>query len=539
MLLMTGFPVAFVLGGSGLLFAFLGAGFGVFDLSLLAAFPQGIFGVMTNETLVAVPLFVFMGVMLERSRIAEDMLENMGRLFGSFPGGLAFSVSIVGALLAASTGIVGAAVVTMSLLSLPTMLRNGYDVSFSCGSIAAAGTLGQIIPPSIVLVLLADQLSVAFQNAQYELGNFAPDTMSVNDLFAGALFPGLMLVGLYIAYQMIYVALNPGRAPAISCWTDGGDAGSEGSGGRESRRHGETGGLAFSFQLLYSLAVPMLLILLVLGSILIGLASPSEAAGAGAIGVSILAGYRIDAARGRLVLLGAFCLAALLIQASFFDLSVQRDVPGVQGVVSMACALLLLSGLLCGVFIAFRRLFQHRDDKGERILESVVRSTMTISAMVFVIIIGARMFSLTFRGLGGADYVEELLQALPGGAFSAIFIVMLVMFILGFFLDFLEIIFIVVPIVAPVLLKLTMSDGEMMSPVWLGVMMAINLQTSFLTPPFGFALFYLRGVAPASVTTMHIYRGIIPFVIIQFLALALLWRWPFLATWLPVALYGR
>lgn len=521
-LLIAGFPVAFTLAGSGLAFALLGAALGVFDLSLLTAFPQGIFGTMGNETLVAVPLFVFMGVMLERSKVAEELLDNMGKLFGTLPGGLAFSVCVVGALLAASTGIVGATVVTMGLLSLPTMLRRGYDARLACGSIAASGTLGQIIPPSIVLVLLGDQLSVAFQNAQYEMGNFAPDTVSVNDLFAGALFPGLMLVGLYIIYQIVYVVLNPAGAPAIDIPEE------------EKLR-----GMAFLRQIVHSLAAPVLLIVAVLGSILVGLASPTEAAGVGAIGATMLAGFRIDEARGRPILIGGACMAGLLVLTSFFDLRSQRnEISGVEWV-AIAVAAVLAAGLIWGVLTAFWRTFIQRDDTGDRVLASVAQSTMSISAMVFVIIIGARMFSLTFRGLGGADYIEDFLHNLPGGTLTAVLVVMLVMFLMGFFLDFLEIVFIVVPIVAPVLLKLTMPGGEAMSPVWLGVMMAVNLQTSFLTPPFGFALFYLRGVAPPEVTTMDIYRGIIPFVFIQLFALVMLWYLPSIATWLPLAIYGR
>lgn len=521
-LLMAGFPVAFTLAGTALIFAGLGSLLGVFDLSILTAFPQGIFGIMRNETLVAVPLFIFMGVMLERSKVAEELLDNMGKMFGTLPGGLAFSVCVVGALLAASTGIVGATVVTMGLLSLPTMLRRGYDAPLACGSIAASGTLGQIIPPSIVLVLLGDQLSVAYQNAQFEMGNWAPDSVSVNDLFAGALLPGLMLVGLYITYQIIYVIIKPSGAPAIPA---------------EETAHMSTG--EFMKMLSNTLLAPILLIVAVLGSILAGLASPTEAAGVGAVGATMLAGYRIAPEKGLPILVGTLSMIVLLLLTSFFDLRPQRDVIPTVDLIAIILAVLFTAGLTWGVLTAFWRTFGHQADDGSRVLASVAKATMSVSAMVFAIIIGARMFSIVFIGFGGHDYVEHFLESLPGGTLSAILMVMLVMFVMGFFLDFLEIVFIVVPIVAPVLLQLEMPNGETMSPVWLGVMMAINLQTSFLTPPFGFALFYLRGVAPPEIKTTDIYKGIIPFVIIQLLALVILWYFPQISTWLPEAIYGN
>lgn len=520
-LLMTGFPVAFTLAGTALIFAGIGALSGVFDLSILTAFPQGIFGIMRNETLVAVPLFIFMGVMLERSKVAEELLDNMGKMFGSLPGGLAFSVCVVGALLAASTGIVGATVVTMGLLSLPTMLRRGYDAPLACGSIAASGTLGQIIPPSIVLVLLGDQLSVAYQNAQFEMGNWAPDSVSVNDLFAGALLPGLMLVGLYILYQIIYVIIRPAGAPAIPA---------------EETAH--LSGSEFFKMLTNTLLAPILLIIAVLGSILAGLASPTEAAGVGAVGATMLAGYRLAPERGLPILVGTLSMIALLVMTSLFDLRPQRDEIPTGDLIAIFVAILFTIGLAWGVITAFMRTFNTKSD-GDRILASVAKATMSVSAMVFAIIIGARMFSIVFIGFGGHDYVEHFLESLPGGTLSAILMVMLVMFVMGFFLDFLEIVFIVVPIVAPVLLQLEMPNGETMSPVWLGVMMAINLQTSFLTPPFGFALFYLRGVAPPEIKTTDIYKGIIPFVGIQLLALIILWYFPQISTWLPEVIYGN
>ncbi len=520
--LIMGYPVAFTLAGTGLVFALLGSLMGVFDLSILTAFPQRIFAIMSSEVLVAVPLFVFMGVMLERSKVAEELLDNMGRAFGSRPGGLAYSVTVVGALLAASTGIVGATVVTMGLLSLPTMLRRGYNIPFSCGTICASGTLGQIIPPSIVLVLLGDQLSVAFQNAQYAMGNYAPDTVSVNDLFAGALLPGLMLVAMYLVYQFGFATLRPQEAPAIP-------ADELISGDRK----------AFYRQLAGTLFAPLILIVAVLGSILGGLASPTEAASVGAVGAIMLAGYKINPKRAKWIIAGAVSLFGLFIITWFFDLRMQRDVIPLSDWIAIVIALILSAVLAIGILTGIKRTLEAKDDDGTPVLASVGRSTVQISSMVFVILVGAAMFSLVFRGFDGDRYIEDFLHNLPGGTLAAMLLVMGVMFIMGFFLDFLEIIFIVVPIVAPILLQMEVAPGETMSPVWLGVMMGINLQTSFLTPPFGFALFYLRGVAPPQVKTTHIYLGVVPFVAIQVLALVLLWFWPEVATWLPGVLYEK
>ena len=443
LVLLAGYPVAFSLAGTALGFALAGQLLGSFDFAFLQAVPNRLYGIMTNETLVAVPLFVFMGVMLERSRIAESLLETMSALFGSLRGGLGISVTLVGMLLAASTGIVGATVVTMGLLSLPTMLKRGYDPRVATGTICASGTLGQIIPPSIVLVLLGDVLSSAYQQAQNAQGIFSPKTVSVGDLFAGALLPGMLLVLFYLAYLLLVSVLRPAAMPMPAD-----DAPPAASG----------------MAALQALLPPLLLILAVLGSILGGLATPTEAASVGAVGAMLLA-----ASRKRL------------------HFAVLRD---------------------------------------------VVRSTLKVSSMVFLILIGASVFSLVFRGFGGDQLVEDLLQQLPGGAFGAMLVVMLVMFLLGFVLDFIEITFVVVPIVGPILL------GMGLDPVWLGIMMAINLQTSFLTPPFGFALFYLRGVAPPEITTADIYRGVVPFIAIQLLALGLLALWPALATWLPQQIYG-
>ena len=441
--LMGGFPVAFTLGGMSLLFAGLGVLTGTFDGGYLSALPNRLFGIMNNQTLLAVPLFVCMGVMLEKSRVAEDLLESMSRLFGGLRGGLAISVCVVGALLAASTGIVGATVVTMGLLALPTMLRRGYDPAIATGTLAATGTLGQIIPPSIILVLLGDVMSSAYQQAQLKLGIFSPKTVSVGDLFVGALLPGLLLVVLYILYLIGVALLQPKKLPALP--------------------QAELGAIEWG-RLARALLPPLLLIAAVLGSILAGYATPTEAAAVGALG-------------------------ALLLALGKGQLNLTR-------------------------------------------LREVANSTTAISAMVFMILIGASLFSLVFRGFGGEALIEDVFAQLPGGVLGAFFVVMLVIFLLGFILDFIEITFVVVPIVGPVLLAMDLD------PVWLGVMIALNLQTSFLTPPFGFSLFYLRGVTPRSVPTRVMYKGVLPFIIIQLMMLVIAYQWPALITWLPAQLYG-
>ncbi len=434
-LLMFGYPVAFTLGGTALLFAAVGTLAGVFDPSFLEALPGRLFGTISNVTLIAVPLFILMGVILEKSKVAEELLESMAALLGRLRGGLAISVVLVGMLLAASTGIVGATVVTMGLLSLPSMLRAGYGPGVATGTICATGTLGQIIPPSIALVLLGDILSSAYQQAQLKLNVFNPQTVSVGDLFVGALIPGLILVLLYCLYIVGLAIIKPERVPPAQA--------SSMSWGR----------------LLHGLLPPLLLIAIVLGSILVGAATPTEAAGVGATGALILAWLR--------------------------------------GEVNL------------------------------RSLQEIVTNTLEVTAMVFMILMGAAVFSLVFRGFGGEELIHGFFTDLPGGVFAATALVMGVIFLLGFVLDFIEITFVVVPIVGPILLMMGVD------PVWLGIMIAINLQTSFLTPPFGFALFYLRGVAPPELPTSAIYRGVAPFIIIQLLMLGLLWLWPALATWLP------
>jgi tripartite ATP-independent transporter DctM subunit len=508
--LMMGYPVAFSLAGTALLFALIGDLFGVLSIGL-GAIPQRIFGTMVNDTLIAVPLFVIMGITLERSKVAEELLETMGRCFGRLPGGLGLSVTFVGMLLAASTGIVGATVVTMGLLSLPTMLKYKYSPSLACGAIAASGTLGQVIPPSIVLVLLGDQLSNAYQKAQLEMGNFSPDAVSVGDLFAGALIPGLALVAMYMTYQIAVAIFKPHMSPPMP----------------KDESNPVTIGEIFS-----ALLPPIFLIFAVLGSILGGIATPTEAAAVGAVGAFFLGGIKLAPEQKLTILLGALALVLLLILSIQFDLRISRDVINgfEQSMIYICYALCAV--VAYAIFVSARTLFR------ESILQPILESTTHVTCMVFVILIGATFFSLVFRGLGGEEFIHETLHGLPGGTLGAVFAVMLLMFFLGFFLDFLEIVFVVVPLVAPVLLKLPMPDGTDMSPVWLGVLMAVNLQTSFLTPPFGFALFYLRGVAPASIKTSQIYYGIIPFVLIQILALIILWFWPAMATWLPHIIYG-
>ncbi|MBL4739921.1 MAG: TRAP transporter large permease subunit [Sneathiella sp.] len=507
--LMAGFPVAFTLSGVALFVAGVGWAIGIFDISILGAMPSRVFGnAMWNEILIAVPLFVFMGVMLERSKVAEELLQTMGMLFGQMRGGLGISVFIVGALLAASTGIVGATVVTMGMMALPTMLKNGYDPKLAAGAICASGTLGQIIPPSIVLVILGEQISNAYVDAQRVIGNWSPEPVSVGDLFAGALLPGLMLVGMYMLYQIIIAYVRPESSPVVP---------------RDD--YEEING-SFVLKVLHALLPPILLILAVLGSILMGFATPTEAAAVGGMGAILLSGLRLDEKHGKLIYGAGISIFLMLILANIFDLRLGQTVYSSGTIFGLILAFALLAVVLTGLAISLKRVYR------AGILKDVCKSTMEISSMVFVILIGAALFSLVFRGLGGDDMVHEFLSSMPGGKFGAILTVMLVIFFLGFFLDFIEITFVVVPIVAPIILQMDVN------PVWLGIMIAMNLQTSFLTPPFGFALFYLRGVAPPEVTTAMIYKGVIPFVLIQLFALVLLSIFPEIVTWLPSVIFG-
>jgi len=442
LVLLAGFPVAFSLAGTALIFAGLGILTGTFEGAFLGAIPNRLYGDMTNMTLVAVPLFVFMGVLLEKSNLAQDLLSNMAEVIGGFRGSLAISVIFVGALIAASTGIVGATVIAMGLISLPIMLSRQYDPSLSAGTICATGTLGQIIPPSIALVILGDVLSAAYQQSQLNVGNFSARTVSVGDLFMGAIIPGLILVVCYALYVMIRAYLSPKMAPSQEVTIVSG---------------------RWKI-MLTSLLPPFVLISSVLGSILLGIATPTEAAGVGAFGAVLLAISKSSLTRKNLT--------------------------------------------------------------------EAVETTTEITAMVFMILLGSSIFSLVFRGFGGDDLITSIFAELPGGAFGAVLVVMVIIFLLGFILDFIQITLVVVPIVGPALLMLGVD------PIWLGIMIAINLQTSFLTPPFGFALFYLRGVSPDSLATKDIYRGVIPFILIQLGVLIALAIFPELVTALPEAVYG-
>lgn len=505
--LLCGYPVAFTLAGTAFLFALIGVAAEIIAFRDILLYPDRIFGTMTNDVLLAVPLFVFMGIVLERSKVAEELLESMGTLFRRLRGGLGVSVFLVGALMAASTGIVGATVVTMGLISLPTMLRRGYDPALASGSIAAAGTLGQIIPPSIVLILLGDVLATEYLNVKRELGDAAVHSISVGDLFAGALIPGLGLVVLYILYLLAVAFFQPHKVEPEAT--------------ADTPTDGQTGA-----GLMATLLPPLVLIVGVLGSILMGIATPTEAASVGAIGALLLSAVRLPTDNPWPVRAGVAALFLLVALTVAFDLRLGRADPSLASQIAIAVSFALCAALAFGTLIAIRRTVK------AGILSPVVRETAKTTSMVFIILVGASLFSLTFINFGGDDAVKALLTDLPGGKAGAIFVVMAVMFILGFFLDFIEITFVVVPIVAPALLLMGID------PVWLGVMMAINLQTSFLTPPFGFALFYLRGVAPDSVRTAEIYRGVIPFVAIQIAALVILFLFPEIATWLPGIVFG-
>jgi tripartite ATP-independent transporter DctM subunit len=445
--LMAGYPAALTLGGVSLAVALVADTFALFPIVLLNALPSRIYGVIANETLMAIPLFIFMGVMLERSRVAEDLLEALARLLGNLRGGLGVAVLFVGLLLAAAKGVVGATTVTMGLIVLPAMLRHGYDPRLAAGTVAATSTLAQVFPPATVLVLLGDQIANAWQSAQLAKGTFAPQPVTVTDLFAGAIVPGFLLVGLYLAYLVAVALLKPEWSPAMPAH----------AAASKDR--------ALVLSLLRALIAPLALIFIVLGSILGGFATPTEAASVGAVGSLVLA--------------------------------------------------LLRSGF------------------SRELVNSVVGRTAQMSSMIFLILIGATMFSLVFRGFGGDDLVQRALGQLPGGPAGAVLVVMLAVFLLGFVMDAFEIIIVIVPIVAVPLLAMPGID-----PIWLGVLLAVNLQTSYMHPPLGPTVFYLRSVAPPELTTRHIYLGVIPFIVIQLLALVALWFAPELATALPQALYG-
>ena len=432
--LLSGIPAGFVLSGNALLFALLGSQIGFFDTAFLQAIPNRIFGIMSNQNLLAVPLFIFMGLILEKTKIAEELLESMNKLYSNTNGGLAISVVLVGVLMGASTGIVGASVVTLGLLSLPVMLKNNYPKSLSCGVICASGTLGQIIPPSLVLILLADVISSAYQQAQLNMGIFSPETVTISDLFAGALLPGLLLPMIYIFY-IKSLKINS-----------------------KTILHNKDTSIS-DVNIVRSLIAPIFLIIIVLGSIIFGIATPSEAASLGAVGAILL---------------------------------------------SLLKNKLKLS-----------------------IIKITSLETIKLTSMVFLILIGATFFSLVFRGLEGEELIHNLLSYGPENKYLSLIITLAIMFFLGFILDFIEIIFIIIPLFGPVLFTYGFD------PVWIAIMIAMVLQTSFLTPPFGFSLFYLRGVAPKEISTQDIYKGVMPFIIIQIIAIVIVFLIPEIATILP------
>ncbi|ACT59042.1 TRAP transporter large permease [Hirschia baltica] len=502
--LLAGYQVALTLGGIALAFAALGVAFDVFEPRALIFWPSRILGNMSNQVLAAVPLFVIMGVILEKSRVAEDLLIATGRLLSGVRGGLGYAVVIVGALLAASTGIVGATVVTMTLIALPSMLRQGYDKRIAAGTIAASGTLGQIIPPSIVLIVLADTVSNANAEARQAMGQ-PPSPVSAGDLFTGALLPGMLLVGLYLAYLAFIAIKNPASMPARSQNIDI----------DQDQDIPSVARTAFSF------IAPITLIIAVLGSILGGFTSPTEAAAVGAIGAIILAGIRIrldDEKTSPFMVIsiaGAFALILLILTVWGLKLGWLGNLPeDAPPSLFFSSSLLgkIYAALICGLIGAgtFASLFTLGSSQK---LQTSFNSAAQITSMIFLILICAGLFSIVFRGLGGDEFIEHLLINIPGGMWGALAVTMLVMFLMGFFLDFLEITFIIVPLVAPPLIMLGAD------PVWLAILMAMNLQTSFLTPPFGFALFYLKGAAPPEIDTPDIWRGAIPFIGLQIIAL--------------------
>ncbi|ESR23834.1 TRAP transporter large permease [Lutibaculum baratangense] len=500
--ILLGYPVAFTIAGVATAFALLGTATGQFNIGLMGALGQRFFGVMTNPVLIAIPLFVLMGVVLEKSRIAEELLETMGRLFGRMRGGLGVSVMLVGALLAASTGIVGATVVAMGMIALPAMLRNGYSPALASGMVCTSGTLGQIIPPSTLLIIMADVMSSAFQQAQYKQGRFSIETVSVGQVFAAALVPGLVLVGLYILYILIRAWLKPGDAPAM-------------------REAVERPGLR---AIAGSIVPPIVLIVAVLGAILAGIASPAEAAAVGAVGAILMAGQRAGLPHWQF-LGGVAALLLLAVAAGLFPVRIQRSDAGLLefGLAAFYAAL-ALAGLLA-VAAAIWRIARGG------ILTATLTTTLVVTSMIFATILMASFFSLVFVGLGGEHRVAQILEALPGGAFGALLFAMAFIFVLGFFLDFVEIAVILLPLLVPPLILM----GH--DPVWLTVLIAVNLQTSFLTPPFGFSLFYLRGAVPPEITTGQIYRGVVPFIALQMVGIGIIWAFPALATWLPRAVF--
>ena len=537
----SGYPVAFALPGSAI-FAIAAAGLCglIFAGDSGAYFAQGnpiqwfnagvtnfrgIYWEPERDTLIAIPLFIFMGIMLERSKIAEDLLLTMAQLFGPVPGGLGISVVVVGALLAATTGILGATVVAMGLISLPVMLRNGYSQSLATGTISASGTLGQIIPPSIVLIILADQLSNAIdqgatlRKAEYKLGTgssslpaeFGLTSASAGDMFLGAFLPGLVLVGLYILYILVLALIRPKVAPAVP--------------------HEGEFNVKFWGRVFVVLVPPLTLIVAVLGSIILGIATVNQAGAIGAAGALIMAGYRLKEGQKRAfvpAIIAIFALAMIIVLINTYELNVKniKTTEDVTGIALAGVAVFLLSFALAWS--------GYRAFKIDKTLHWVMTETAKTTSLVFIILLGAAMLTAAFRAFGGEELVRHFLSGLPGGFYGKFIVVMAVIFLLGFFLDFIEIAVVVVPIIAPILLA---DPSANITAVWLGVMIGVNMQTSFLTPPFGFALFYLRGVAPPEVRTLQIYKGVIPFITLQLLGLAIVGFYPSLVNYLPNRVY--
>ena len=538
--LASGFPVAFALPGSAIISIGLAAFFGYLFAGDVSAYfasdgpiewlTAGITNFRSNywdvetDTLIAIPLFIFMGIMLQKSKIAEDLLVTMGQLFGPIPGGLGISVIFVGALLAATTGIVGATVIAMGLISLPTMLNNKYDKSLASGIVCSSGTLGQIIPPSIVLIIIADQLASAsdvantIRQSEYKLltgefnmpGEFRVGSTSAGDMFLGALLPGLVLVGLYMLYVFVYARLNPKAAPPVAF----------------------KGQFDFKFwtKVLMVIIPPLALIFAVLGSILMGIATVNQAGSIGAIGATIMAGYRLHQGKKDAyypLLITVLALIPIFIISNNYNLNI-------KALETRNLTAILITGFftitfLIGIAWSFWRAY-----KVDNVLKEVVTETCATTSMVFIILLGAAMLTSGFRAFGGEELVREFLQDLPGGFWTQFIVVMAVIFLLGFFLDFIEIAVVVVPIIAPILLAET---GANVSAIWLGVMIGVNLQTSFLTPPFGFALFYLKGVAPKFVTTLNIWKGVVPFIALQLIGLGIVGFYPTLVNYLPARTY--
>jgi len=538
--LASGFPVAFALPGSAIISIGLAAFFGyLFEGDTSAYFATdgpiewltaGITNFRSNywdvetDTLIAIPLFIFMGIMLQKSKIAEDLLVTMGQLFGPIPGGLGISVIFVGALLAATTGIVGATVIAMGLISLPTMLNNKYDKSLASGIVCSSGTLGQIIPPSIVLIIIADQLASAsdvantIRQAEYKLltgefnmpGEFRVGSTSAGDMFLGALLPGLVLVGLYMLYVFVYARLNPKAAPPVPF----------------------TGEFNFKFWIKVIMVIipPLALIFAVLGSILMGIATVNQAGSIGAIGATIMAGYRLHQGKKDAfypLIITIISLIPIFIISNNYNLNIKAlETRNLTAILITAFFTIIF---LIGISWSFWRAY-----KVDNVLKEVVTETCVTTSMVFIILLGAAMLTSGFRAFGGEELVRDFLQDLPGGFWTQFIVVMAVIFLLGFFLDFIEIAVVVVPIIAPILLAET---GANVSAIWLGVMIGVNLQTSFLTPPFGFALFYLKGVAPKFVTTLNIWKGVVPFIVLQLIGLGIVGFYPTLVNYLPARTY--